>query len=698
MVMAETPAQSTPSPEDSVGLILQRGGEELSLKKAIDRITVCFRGDNTDIPTQTGAIAQRRITSASFGYHIEEFLVDPNDLDEVMTTLRREDNIAFVSHVYEVLDNPETYIYLTQQLTIQFAPNLTSAQEKALADLFGLELERSVEGLANTYIYNVSPASKENPIKLANRLMEHSEILACEPNIMLTKENYYRPKDEFYKEQWYLHNDGGTGFAPNSHINVERAWDFTLGSRDVIIAIADDGIDVRHPDFQGEGKIVFPVDFKSKDFDPTPDNPQECHGTACASIAVAEENGTGIVGVAPKCALMPMRTTGLLDDQSVEEIFDWAIQHNASVICCSWSASAVRFPLSLRQNAAITRAAKQGRNGKGCVIVFAAGNANRPINGVVYERNWPNNLLTGPTQWLNGFTIHPDVIAVSACTSLNTKAVYSNWGVNISVCAPSSNGAPTMWFDKTGFTQTAPQVNTPFPGHGIFAADTMGEFGYDKSDFTRDFGGTSAAAPVIAGVAALMISVNPELTALEIKQILQQTADKITDPSVDPQLGLQLGTYDQNGHSQWFGYGKVNAGKAVENAFDRLKNKDEGIIIDQNTTPFSIPDDDGRGVYSTIEIEESGQIESIDVTVDIEHEFLGDIEISLGTPSDQLILLQSRVLGTQTVLKYTYNCQNTPALRQVLDQDCKGTWLLWVVDYAPEDKGKLKSWSLRLDV
>jgi len=87
---------------------------------------------------------------------------------------------------------------------------------------------------------------------------------------------------------------------------------------------------------------------------PLPAKEQDKHGTAVAGVAVAEENGSGVVGVAPGCALMPIRTTGFLDDEAVEEIFHWAVDQGAAVICCSWGASAVRFPLSLRQRAALT--------------------------------------------------------------------------------------------------------------------------------------------------------------------------------------------------------------------------------------------------------------------------------------------------------------------------------------------------------
>ncbi|MFM7372717.1 MAG: S8 family serine peptidase, partial [Sphaerospermopsis kisseleviana] len=196
----------------------------------------------------------------------------------------------------------------------------------------------------------------------------------------------------------------------------------------------------------------------------------------------------------------------------------------------------VYFPLSLRQKAAITRAATQGRNGKGCVIVFAAGNANRPIDGTINEQNWPKNILQGKTAWLSGFAVHPDVIAVSASTSLNKKAAYSNWGENISVCAPSNNAPPGMWFQETGFVYTQPTINTSLLGLGMFTTDQLGAAGYNPGNFTNNFGGTSSATPVVAGIAALILSVNPDLTAQQVNRILQETTDKIVDPEPDPQL------------------------------------------------------------------------------------------------------------------------------------------------------------------
>ncbi|MFE1747262.1 S8 family serine peptidase [Coleofasciculus sp. H7-2] len=691
-------------PEESVGRILQRGGEELALEKVSDRFTV--RPATSDATSEEFALtipaqAHQEIPGRSgMTPPLQEFIVDPSQRDEAMQAARESEDVAFASHVYKLKENPQTLIYLTDQVTIQFAPLVDEETQRAIASLFGLQLLRPVSGIPNTFVFEVSPQAQENPIKIANRLIGRKEVLTAEPNIVVRQEKHYRPKDSLYSKQWYLNNLGGSQMAAGSHISVEKAWDITRGIRSIVVAVADDGFDLNHPDFQGTGKIVAPKDFKEQDFLPLPGDDNENHGTACAGVAVAEETGTGIVGVAPGCALMPLRTTGYLDDEAIEQLFDWAINNGAAVISCSWGPAAVYFPLSLRQRAALTRAATQGRDGKGCVIVFAAGNANRPISGTINEQGWPNNLLKGPTQWLGGFTVHPDAIAVSACTSLNKKSAYSNWGTNVSVCAPSNNAPPGMWFEQTGYVSTAPEVRALLPGLGIFTTDRLGAAGYDSNNFTSDFGGTSSACPVVAGVAALILSANPDLTAKEVRQILQQTADKVVDPDSDPQLTFRLGSYDANGFSQWFGYGKVNAFKAVQAAQQQRVQPSQAsqVLQGRNDNLVPIPDYNSQGVTSAINATNASPLRDIQVSVNIQHEFLGDIEVSLRSPNGITVLLQGRTLGSTTQLQATYTLQNTPALKQLLNKPAAGVWQLWVVDYAQMDTGTLNSWELTLGV
>jgi len=684
-------------PDQSIGSVLQRGGEELILNKVSDRFTVQLSSPNTpikDLPQPPIPIQHANSVPPS----LEELQVASGQLDEAMELARNSKDINFASHVYQLDNDPTSVVYLTDQLTIQFQEEVDPSTRESIASEFGLKELKSIDNLPNAFVYGITSKSSENPLKITNRLTRNPQVLLAEPNIIIRSRPYYVPRDSLYSKQWYLNNNGGNQLASGSHISSEKAWDITRGIRSVVVAISDDSVDINHPDFQGVGKIVAPLDLKGRDNIPLPEAPTDNHGTACAGVAVAEETGTGIVGVAPGCALMPIRTTGFLDDESVEQIFNWAIDKGAAVISCSWGASAIYFPLSARQKAVINKAVTQGRKGKGCVVVFAAGNANRPVNGILDESGWPNDIISGRVKWLAGFAVHPDIIAVSASNSLGKKSAYSNWGVGVSVCAPSNDAPPGMWLQETGYIGTPPVLKGTLPGLGIFTTDRTGAAGYDQSDFTPYFGGTSSATPVVAGVAALILSANPTLTAQEVRRILEQSADKIVDADPDPQLGIRMGNYDKNGYSQWFGYGKVNAFKAVQMAQNRrmVQQQISHSISQENSQSTAIPDNNSNGISSLIAITETSPIQDIQVTVEIQHSFLGDIEVWLVAPNGDKVLLQNRTLGVKTELKTTYNLQNTLYLRQFINLSAQGNWQLKVIDAIPENTGILKYWKLEL--
>jgi subtilisin-like proprotein convertase family protein len=201
---------------------------------------------------------------------------------------------------------------------------------------------------------------------------------------------------------------------------------------------------------------------------------------------------------------------------------------------------------------------------------------------------------------------------------------------------------------------------------------------------------------MVAGVAALVLSINPDLTAQQVKGILQDTADQILDPHPDPQLGLSKGAYDSHGHSQWFGYGKVNAAKAVRAAQQMIPSgsRNNSQLQAENRATLVIPDNNLSGVKSEIAISLDIKVEDIQVTVDITHDFLGDIEIYLIAPNSKRILLQSRTLGRNTSLQTTYTMREHPGLKQLISLPAPGSWELQVIDYSPQDVGHLNSWIL----
>ncbi len=686
------------------GVILQRGGEELRLQKVKDRLTICLKA--ADVlhelsdrwqPQQTRNITTQQSYAPEI---IVEWQLQPGQLDDALTALRSAQGVIYASHVYQLEASPGTYVYIANELTVQFAAGVAIAQIESITSTLSIIRTHTLDPLnqnSNTHCFKVGPVARQNPLKIANELARLPQVLLAEPNIIMAIAPLYRPTDTRYPEQWHLYHRGGQNLAPGSHVSAEKAWDITRGSRSITIAVADDGFDLAHPDLQGPGKIVAPRDLKNKDGLPTPSQ-NENHGTAVAGVALAEETGKGIVGIAPGCSLMPIQTTGYLDDKSVEQLFDWAINQGADVISCSWSPASVYFPLSRRISAAINKAATRGRSGKGCVVIFSAGNANRPVEGKIEESGWPQNLLRGVTQWLSGFAIHPDVITVSACTSLNRKAAYSNWGRHISVAAPSNNASPSMAL-SAGTFDTGPPIRTALPGRTVLTSDRTGSAGYTVDDYTG-FGGTSSACPLVAGVAGLMLSANPDLSASDVKQILQRTTDKIIDKNPDPQLGQSYGSYDRNGHSYWFGYGKVNAYQAVKAARELLQ-RDRALhqtVSARNRSAFSIPDDDSRGAVSPVTIDQSGALQDIKVYIQAEHEFLGDVSFTLISPQGQKVLVQARTLGRQTRLQRTYSFVSTPALRRLLKVEIKGRWQLQAIDHVPGSIGRLNRWELVIGI
>jgi subtilisin-like proprotein convertase family protein len=281
---------------------------------------------------------------------------------------------------------------------------------------------------------------------------------------------------------------------------------------------------------------------------------------------------------------------------------------------------------------------------------------------------------------------------------LGQKAAYSNWGNEIFIAAPSSNGIPAISLNQTGMIPTAPPIQGNLEGLAVFSTDRVGTAGYDAGDFTDSFGGTSSAAPVVAGVVGLMLSVNPSLTLAQVKDILRQTAEKVVDPNPDPQLGLRLGSYERNGHSPWFGYGKINAYAAVQESLRRkpaLPAPDAPVYLSWDP-PQPVPIQDNSRLVQSLMVKNAGLVVSVEVGVTLEHEFLGDVSLSLICPSGEQMLLQPRTLGRQTRLDTLYTIQTSPALGRCLQTKAQGNWQLVVTDAAVGCTGALHHWHLSL--
>lgn len=121
-------------------------------------------------------------------------------------------------------------------------------------------------------------------------------------------------------------------------------------------------------------------------------------------------------------------------------------------------------------------------------------------------------------------------------------------------------------------------------------------------------------------------------------------------------------------------------------------------VSGENKNMVMIPDNNHSGIVSEIQMNDASTVKDIQVSVNITHDYLGDIEVSLIAPSGQTVLLQGRTLGRQTALNRSYSLQTTPTLRKMLGQSVRGRWLLKAVDAIPNDTGIINGWSLTIGV
>jgi subtilisin family serine protease len=418
-------------------------------------------------------------------------------------------------------------VVYTENVFVKFADSVSPEACVTAITAAGLTVKRELPFATNAYFAAAPERTGRRVFDLASELLASEQVELCHPELI--REQSFNAA---FPQQWHLQATEGV----DAHANVVGAWETTRGAG-TVIAIVDDGVDVEHAEFASAGKIVAPRSLsRPKGDDPRPSEGSN-HGTACAGVACADGRH-GASGVAPDAKLMPLRMVSGLGSMDEADAFVWAADHGADVISCSWGprdgswwdpADPVHqevTPLPDSSRLAILYAIEKGRGGKGCVITWAAGNGNESVDN-------------------DGYASYEHVIAVAACNDMGTRSAYSDMGDALWCAFPSSNGEPSL---------------TP----GIWTTDRTGAEGYNPGDeslgdaaggYTNSFGGTSSACPGVAGVAALILAVNPELTWGEVRDVLRDCCDRIDEAG---------GDYDANGRSRLYGYGRVNAARAVE--------------------------------------------------------------------------------------------------------------------------------------
>lgn len=509
---------------------------------------------------------------------------DGGKLEVLMENVRQQ---SVAHHIYQIEGSLEERIITDRIILVLHEDN-----PKEILDILQrhrLLLEEKDETILTL---KVTADSGSNPLKIANEIRLRNTVESCVPEMVfpIKRSNAAISMPELFGRQWYLTTDfigpDEREVKQNASINIRPAWDKVQGNKkdgEVVIAVIDDGFDLRgHPAFRQtviDPNVIDLVDGN----DPAPEN--DFHGTCVAGLTSAK--GDKMLGAAPDCALLPIRiefNPGVLPDDVLAAL---AIANvHADVVNCSFEAGVTVDP-SITANAMFMQKVKRmiangGRRKNGLVIVFAAGNSNSPISLTEAQNKNGLNILqidasTGVSfdqvpahqRIHTGYTEIPGVIVVGAISALKRKAFYSNWGTEITITAPSGNRMVPL---KESGRDVITANNRPSIGVHL-------QRGTAPPGYTDLFGGTSAAAPLVAGVVALMRTVNPDLTPADVCAILAEKADKDVDFTLDSSdvrlRGLIEGNFQDinrgfvNGKSILFGGGKVDAAAAVQAAIDR---------------------------------------------------------------------------------------------------------------------------------
>lgn len=365
---------------------------------------------------------------------------------------------------------------LTARAVVVMSPGVDPASLAPLVRALGGRIDEALP-FARALLVSAARAPDAGAVlALAERLRAAPGVLDAHPDFLRAAGRRRAPSDPLFPEQWYAARAGLPG-----------ALDTTAGSERVLLAVLDDGFDLDHEDLGGRPRISPEAwDFADLDADPSAGSLDD-HGTPVAGIALAvADNGRGIAGLCPRCGFLPLRR-GATDADDMKAIAR-AAEAGAHVINCSWGYT---FP-STGVVEALRAAAQDARGGRGALVIFAAGN-----EGVDIDEAFDISAL-------------PEVVAVAATGPDDAPLASSNRGRSVDLAAPAGGMRTT---DRT---------------IGGFAA----------GPYARSFGGTSGAAPVVAGAAGLLFSLDPERPAAEVREILERTAAPVVgDDPADPAHG-----------------------------------------------------------------------------------------------------------------------------------------------------------------
>lgn len=589
----------------------------------------------------------------------------------IQESIRKHEFVYLCAPILKLFDQNATL--LTDGIIVKFRSGVGRDQAVTIAKRLALELVRNIPYAGNAYQFRAGGPISYGLLDICVKLLKTDLVEYAEPDLWHTAEDdQINPTDWLFPEQWD-HPIIGTPNAWQTLANINAAR--TFGESDVIVAVVDSGIDAAHPAFAGNvgngaAKVYQLFDFVNMVANNNALGGVE-HGTCCAGAAIGSANdaspvaGTneGIAGIAGNCRVIGIRRSG--PETTYADLYVWAAGFNpnsalanfpaqinpgADIITNSFGFS-IGNPISGLMRDTFDFLATYGRGGKGALLFFSAGN-----NGGAAACTGADGTLLRP------WGMYQKCISVTASTLNNAgaevKASYSNFGPNVSFCAPSGGnctgrhnppntyGAFTPTIRGQGNTPGHPAVQTTLNNaavagaNAITIANTAGMAGGQAvlignpgaagtearlvnavnaganqltvgnlhaantnlfnahaagtnvaaapADYIDNFGGTSYSTPVCAGVAALMLSASRNLTWMEVRELIRDSAVKI-DPNNTDATGRwrdranRISTdpaYTGPFFSQWYGYGRIDAAVAVTAAANYGFQRD--ILIRDN--------------------------------------------------------------------------------------------------------------------
>jgi subtilisin family serine protease len=422
--------------------------------------------------------------------------------------------------------------------------------------------------------------------------------------------------DPLFPNQWHLTNDG-------PGIRMNASWDIATG-KGINVTVVDDGLDVAHEDLAGNAYPLSSGNHRNFNGgppnDPTPAKPDQNHGTNCAGlIAAVGFNNIGVIGVAPEARLMGLRLIAEpAPDDATGDALSW--QPNGLVTHVSsnsWGPPDDGMSLGRigsLQAAAIELAATNYRNGLGTVFAVSAGNGRQSGDDASYD----------------AFSASRFVIGVGAVNRNGEPSSFSEQGINVAISALGGEFNPpdVLWTTNNSGPAALDSLKSKF------------ETSQAPINYSDAFNGTSAAAPQVSGAAALLLQVNSNLGYRDVKEILMRTATK---------TGLTGGDdFRDNGggfsFSHSFGAGLLNVSAALDLAAGWTNLGPLTSVSASSPDTKAIPDGSLDGATFSLDFSSARnlRVESVEVTVNVEHANRGDIGFIITSPSGMVSIVNNR--------------------------------------------------------